>query len=97
MHLLLLRGRQPHDGGAGEQRVEEHQTFHHAGCGQGSAVPAVGLPDGSVERFVMEVVDASAIVTTRVGRRVPAPDELREKLPRLLPVDDAGERRVLAQ
>src|SRR2546427_1973581 len=58
---------------------------------------AVGLRDGPVERLVVEGVDASAVVTTRVRHDVSMPDELLEKLPRLLPVDDARERSVLAE
>jgi len=57
----------------------------------------VGLADGPVESLVVQVVDASAVVTTGVRRRKSAVDELREKLARLLPVDDAGERGVLPQ
>src|SRR5437867_342161 len=56
---------------------------------------AVGLADGPVERLVVHVVDASAFVTTGVRRRKSAADELREKLARLLAMDDAGKRGVL--
>src|SRR5258705_13345039 len=58
---------------------------------------AVGLGDGSVQRLVVDVVDVPAVVTTTVRCRQSAADELREKLARLLPVDDAGERRVLPE
>jgi hypothetical protein len=43
------------------------------------------------------VIDAPAVVSARVRRGVSAADELVEKRPRLLPVNDAGERGVLAQ
>jgi hypothetical protein len=55
---------------------------------------AVGLANRSVEWLVVLVVDvvhASTVVPTRVRRRVPAPNELLEKLSCLLPVDDARE------
>src|SRR5262245_12513115 len=57
----------------------------------------VGLADGSIERLVMNVIDAPAVVTTAVRRRKPAADELREKLACLLAVDDAGKRGVLPE
>src|SRR6516225_10084368 len=57
----------------------------------------VGLADGPVESLVVHVVDASAVVTTAVRGRKSAADELREKLARLLTVDDAGERAVLPE
>ena len=38
-----------------------------------------------------------SVVSTRVGRRVPQPDELGEKPPGLFAVDDAGEGSVLAE
>ena len=44
----------------------------------------------------MHLVHASAIVFAAERARVSALDELREKLARLLSVDDAGERGVLA-
>src|SRR2546430_17389918 len=58
---------------------------------------AVGLADGSIKRLVVYVIDAPAIVSTGVGRGVSAAHQLVEELPRLLSVDDAGERGVLAQ
>src|SRR5262249_56752262 len=57
----------------------------------------VGLADGSIEGLVMNVIDAPAVVTTRVRRRKSPADELREELARLLAVDDAGERAVLPE
>src|SRR5712692_10316195 len=58
---------------------------------------AVGLGDGSVEGLVVHVVDVSAVVTTGVRRRKSAADQLGEKVARLLPMDDTGDRRVLAE
>src|SRR5262249_36709403 len=49
------------------------------------------------ESLVVHVVDASSVVPTRVRRRKSAADELRKKLARLLPVDDAGESAVLPE
>ena len=60
-------------------------------------MPAVGLADGSIQRLVMDLVDASAVVPTRMRGRIAKPDELGEKLPGLLPVDYACEERVLAE
>src|SRR5262245_10556669 len=57
----------------------------------------VGLADGPVESLVVYVVDASAVVPTGVRRRKSPTDELREKVARLLAVDDAGERAVLPE
>src|SRR5438445_3129848 len=59
-------------------------------------MPAVGLSDGAIQRLAMHLVDVSAIVFTAERSHVSVPDELREKLARLLSVDDAGERGVLA-
>ena len=41
--------------------------------------------------------DVPAIVTAGVRRREPTADQLREKLARLLAMDDAGERAVLPE
>src|SRR5262245_29423484 len=57
----------------------------------------IGVADGSIQRLVLDVVDASSIVTTGVRRRQSAADEFREKLARFLAVDDAGERAVLPE
>src|SRR5262249_43473896 len=64
---------------------------------QRAAMAAVGLADGPVESLVVHVVDAPAVVATRVCRREFSADELCEKRPRLLAVDDAGERTVLPE
>src|SRR5262245_44641884 len=58
---------------------------------------AIGLADGSIQRLVVDVVDVSAVVTTGVRRRKSPADQLREKLARLLAVDDAGEGAVLPE
>jgi hypothetical protein len=58
---------------------------------------AVGLGDGSVECLVVHVIDASAVEPTRVRGRESSRDQLREKVARLLPVDDAGEGGVLPE
>src|SRR5262245_225927 len=60
-------------------------------------MPTVRLADGSVKSLVVHVVDAYAVVPNGERRRKFAADELREKLACLLPVDDAGERAVLAE
>ena len=44
----------------------------------------------------MDLVDVSAVVSARVGGRVPEPHELGEETSRLLAEHNAGERRVLA-
>src|SRR5712691_2273596 len=82
---------------AREHRVQEHQTFNDSARRERPTMPTVGRADGSIERLVVNVIDASAIVAARVRGGVPAADEVVEKLPRLLPVNDAGERGVLAQ
>ena len=60
-------------------------------------MPTVGLTDGVVERLVLHLINASAIVSAAIGGGVSTVDELREKPARLLSVDDAGEGRVLAR
>ena len=53
----------------------------------------VGLADGAVERLVMDVVHARAVVrAVEYVEANPRLTSLVEELPRLLPVDDAGER-----
>src|SRR4051812_48991047 len=58
---------------------------------------AVGFADGSVQGLMVHVVDVSAVVTTGVRSRKPTADQLREKVARLLPMDDAGEGGVLPE
>ena len=96
VHGLLGVGREPDELRVGEHGVEAHQTMDDAGWREWSAVPAVGLADGAIERLVVDLVDTSAVVSTPVRGRVSEPDELREKLACRLTVDDARERGVLA-
>jgi hypothetical protein len=64
---------------------------------QRSTQTALWLADGSIERLLMQVIDASAIVPAVVHRREAESGELGEKLPRLLPMDDPAEGGVLAR
>src|SRR5260370_8554090 len=59
-------------------------------------MPGGGLSDRAVQGLTVHLVDAPAIVSTRERACVPAPDELREELARLLSVDDVRECGVLA-
>ena len=56
---------------------------------------ALRLADGRVERALIDVVDARAVVPAVVHRGVAEPHELVEELPRLRAVHDAAEARVL--
>src|ERR1700674_2752310 len=64
---------------------------------QRSTQTALCLADGSIERLLVQVIDASAIVPAVVHRREAEPDEPGKQLPRLLPVDDPAEGGVLAR
>lgn len=92
---LFSGGREPAELRVGEHAVEHHQALRDTGRGDRPAIPTVRFVDGSVQREMMHVIEPAAIVSARVGRSVPAADELVEEHACLLSVDDAGERRVL--
>jgi hypothetical protein len=56
---------------------------------------ALRLADGRVERALIDVVDARAVVPAVVHRGVAEPHELGEELPRLGTVHDSAEACVL--
>src|SRR5712691_2216722 len=95
--LPIRRPLPPPESRVGEHRIQQHQTSDDACRGERASMPAVGLTDDPIERLVMDLINASAIVSAAVRGRVPTLDELREKHARLLPVDDAREGRVLAR
>ncbi len=94
---LLLSGPQPQQLGTLNDSVDDHQMLDGMAECQRSTHTALWLADGSIERLLMQVIDASAIVPAVVHRREAESGELGEKLPRLLPMDDPAEGGVLAR
>ena len=83
--------------GLGQGRIESHQPLGGRPGGYRPSVAAVGLPDGVVERSVMDVVQARAVVDAVRGDSMPTSDELLEKrVAFLAAVGDAGEGGILA-
>jgi hypothetical protein len=94
----LLVGRpEPHQVRVLDDGVEHHQALDGMAQGDRFAQAAVGLADGGVERSLVQVIDAGAVVSAVVHGRVLKPDELGEEPPRLLAVHDAAEPCVLAR
>ena len=93
---LVLGGAEPDHLRVFDDGVEHHQSLDRVVQRERSPELAVCLADGRVERPLVDVVDARAVVTAVVHRGVLKSDELGEELPRLRTVDDAAEARVLA-
>jgi hypothetical protein len=92
----LLVGRpQPHKIWVFDHGVEHHQPLNSVVQGDGLTDTAVGLTDGGVQRSLVDVVDARAVMTAVEHRCVLKMHELGEELPRLRSIDDAAEPRVL--
>jgi hypothetical protein len=94
---LLVGGPEPHEIGVFDDGVEHHQTLDGVVQGHGFPQAAVRFADGPVERALVQVVDARAVVATVVHRGVAEPHQLVEELPCLLAMHDAAEARVLTR
>ena len=93
---LLAFGAEPGDGPIREHAVQDHQALDRPVDRDSPAVPVVRLSDGRVERLVMNVEDSRPSGRSELDRSDELPgDELFYEVVDLLPVGDAGERRVL--
>src|SRR4051812_1675190 len=82
--------------GAREHGIEAHKPLGGTPGRHASAIATLRLANGVIERLVMNVIEARAIVDAVGGDGIPALDELVEKRVALLAAGrNAGERRVL--
>lgn len=96
MIRLVFSSAQPDHLRVVDDGVEHHETLDRVVQREGASQGAVGHTDGGVERSLVDVIDARAVVAAVVHRRILKPHELREELPGLMSVDDAAEPGVLA-
>ena len=90
----LLLGPEPIEFGVRHDAVDHHQPLQDARRRHGPTEAAVGFADGAIQACVVQVVKPSAIVPAVADRREAEADELGEEQVHLVPVRDAGERRV---
>src|SRR5204862_69452 len=64
---------------------------------RGSAMPVVRFADGAIQRLVMQVVQASAVMAAWPRSGIPAREQVLEKLADLPAVANAGEGRIVAK
>ena len=88
--------RQPHDVGTFDECVDHHEPLGRAARRHGPPIATVHRVGRRVQAVTVQVVNAAAIVATLERRCMTAPHELGEEGPRLLTLDDASERGVLA-
>src|SRR5712691_2130648 len=83
--------------GAPEHGIEAHEPLCRTPCGHSSAIAALRLANRVIERLVMDVIEAGAVVDAVGGDGIPTLDDLLEKRVALLAAGrNAGERRVLS-
>jgi hypothetical protein len=79
IRLLLMLGREPRLLPIREHRIEHHQPFHGPRQRRRTPMAIVRLPDGSIERLVMDVVQPGLVMATRSGGRVATRSNDRKK------------------
>src|SRR5260221_13581421 len=92
---LVLLGREPPSLAVGQHGIEDHQAFDRARQRGGSSMPIIGLAYGTVERLVVDVEDARAMVAARPRGRIATRHETVEELAHLATVRDSSERAIL--
>jgi hypothetical protein len=94
---LLALGAKPCQRRVREHAVEHHQPLNCALDRGRATEPVVGVADCHVEGLVVEVIEAYPATRTEGGGTDPAEGlKALQEVVDLLPVGDAGERRVLA-
>jgi hypothetical protein len=84
---LLTFGAEPCDGPVSEYTVQDHQAFDRPVDRNSATVAVVRLPDGRVERLVVNVENARPSGRSELDRSHEPPDqELLDEVVNLLPV-----------
>jgi hypothetical protein len=86
---LLRPGREPVELEVDQGRIETHQALGSGTGGHRPAVATVGFADGVIERLVVQVAQARAVVNAVDGDRELAPDEFVEQ--RVAPIAAVGD------